>query len=72
MKKVYRIENLCCANCARKIEERIQKIPEVIDAKISFMTMKFTLEAEDASFDSVLKEAVKIFRKIEPDCELIL
>ena len=47
MKKVYRMENLCCANCARKIEEGIKKIPGVTDAKITFMTMKLTLEGED-------------------------
>jgi len=71
MKKVYRIENLCCANCARKIEEEIKKIPGVIDAKILFMTMKLNLEVEDGTLDSVLAEAKKIARKVEPDCEIV-
>ena len=71
MKKVYRMENLCCANCARKIEEGIRKIPGVTDAKITFMTMKLTLEGEDALFDGILAEAKKVARKVEPDCEIL-
>lgn len=71
MKKSYRIENLCCANCARKIEDGIKKIPGVIDAKILFMTMKLNLEVEDGMLDSVLVEAKKIVKKVEPDCEIV-
>lgn len=71
MKKVYRMKNLDCANCAAKMEDGIRRLPGVIDAKINFMTMKFTLEAEDASFDDVLAQAQKICRKIEPDCEIL-
>lgn len=71
MKKVYRIENLCCANCARKIEEGIQKIQGVKEAKIVFMTMKLTLDVEDGILDFVLAEAKKIARKVEPDCEIV-
>ena len=70
MKKTFRIENLCCANCARKIEEGIKKIPGVIDAKIVFMTMKLNLEVEDGMLESVLIEAKKIAKKVEPDCEI--
>lgn len=71
MKKTFRIENLCCANCARKIEEGIKKIPGVIDAKIVFMTMKLNLEVEDGMLESVLTEAKKIAKKVEPDCEIL-
>ena len=70
MKKTYRIENLCCANCARKIEEGIRKIPGVIDAKIVFMTMKLNLDVEEGMMDSVLPEVRRIAKKIEPDCEV--
>lgn len=71
MRKVYRLENLCCANCARKMEEAIQKIEGVTYGKITFMTMKLTLEADDASFDGVFKEVVRVCRAIEPDCEIV-
>ena len=71
MKKSYRIENLCCPNCARKIEENIRKIPGVVNATVVFMTMKLNLEVEDGMLESVLAEAKKIAKKIEPDCEIV-
>lgn len=71
MKRTYRIQNLCCANCARKIEDGIKKIPGVLDAKIVFMTMKLILETEDGMIDAVLAEAKKVAKKVEPDCEIL-
>ena len=35
---------------------------------ISFMAQKLTLDAEDARFDAILDEVVRICRKVEPDC----
>ncbi len=45
MKKVLRLENLDCANCATKMENAIRKIDGVKDASVSFMTRKLTIEA---------------------------
>ena len=36
IQKVYMIENLDCANCAAKIEAKINALPEVKDASITF------------------------------------
>ena len=71
MKKSYKIEELCCANCAAKMEHAIQKLPGVTAVSINFMTQKLNLEAEEADFDGVLKEAEKVIRRIEPDCRLV-
>ncbi len=71
MKKSYKIQNLCCANCARKIEDGIKKIPGVIDAKILFMVQKLNLEVEDGALETVLTEAKKVAKKVEPDCEIV-
>jgi hypothetical protein len=30
------------------------------------------LDAEDARFDEILQEAVKICRKVEPDCRIVI
>lgn len=68
MKKRYKLENLCCANCAAKIEEGIRKIPGVKDATLNFMTQKLTIDADDERFDAILAEVVKTARKIEPEC----
>ena len=43
MKKRYMIEDLCCANCAAKMEEGIRKIEGVHSAHINFLTQKLTL-----------------------------
>jgi len=67
MRKVYKLENLCCANCAAKIEDRISKLAGVQSAKVNFMLQRFTLEAPDDEFQSLLDQSLDIFKKIEPD-----
>lgn len=72
MKKRFAMENLDCANCAAKMEAAIKKIDGVEDAAVSFMAQKLTIQAEDARFDAVVREAVKVCKKVEPDCEIVL
>jgi len=71
MKKRYVIEELCCANCAAKMEDGIRKIDGVNSVTINFLTQKLTLDAADDRFDSILNEPERIIKKIEPDCVLI-
>ena len=66
MKKKFKCE-IDCANCAAKVEDAIKKLPGVIDAKVNFMMQKFTLEAEEEKFESVLAAAIAEGKKIEPD-----
>jgi copper chaperone CopZ len=66
MKKKFNCE-IDCANCAAKVEEAVKKIDGVKDAKVNFMTQKFTLDADDDRFDAILAEAVETGKKIEPD-----
>ena len=68
-KKVFKLNDLDCANCAAKMEAAIQKLDGVKSATISFMTQKLTLEADDTDFDKVLKAAQKCISKVEPDCD---
>ncbi len=70
MKKIFKLTDLDCANCARKMEDAIRKIDGVQDVTVSFMTQKLTLVADDARFDEIVKEAVKVCRKVEPDCTI--
>ena len=71
MKHRFLIEELCCANCAAKMEEAIRKLEGVQSANINFLTQKLTLEADDDRLDSILEQADAIIRKIEPDCILV-
>ena len=72
MKKTFKLIDLDCANCAAKMEDAIKKIDGVINATVSFMTQKMTIEAEDEKFDRVVEEAVKACRKVEPDCTVVV
>ncbi len=72
MKKTFKLIDLDCANCAAKMESAIQKLPGVTSASVSFMAQKMTVEAEDARFDEIMKEVVRVCRKVEPDCEIVL
>ena len=72
MKKTFKLIDLDCANCAAKMEAAIKKIDGVNDATVSFMTQKMTIDADDARFDDIVKEAVKVCKKVEPDCEVVL
>jgi len=72
MRKSYKLEDLDCANCAAKMEEAISKLPGVTKVSVNFMAQKMILEADDAEFDSVLKEAAKTIAKVEPDCKIVI
>lgn len=72
MKKTFKLIDLDCANCAAKMESAIKKIDGVTNATVSFMTQKMTIEADDDKFDDIVKQAVKICKKVEPDCEIVL
>ena len=72
MKKHFKLRDLDCANCAAKMEEAIKKLDGVNSATVSFMTQKLTMDADDARFDEILQEAVKICKKVEPDCTIVL
>lgn len=72
MKKTFKMNDLDCANCAAKMEDAIKKIDGVTNASVNFMTQKMTIEADDARFDAIVKEAVKVCKKVEPDCEIVI
>ncbi|MBS7316445.1 MAG: heavy-metal-associated domain-containing protein [Clostridiaceae bacterium] len=72
MKKTFKLEELDCANCAAKMEAAIRKLDGVQSVTISFMTQRLTLEASDADFDAIVKQAAAICRKIEPDCRILV
>lgn len=72
MKKVYKLTDLCCANCAAEIERDIAKIKGVALSNVNFMMQKLTLEIEEvADADKVLKQVAKAVRRVEPDCDLV-
>ena len=63
MKKVYSIENLCCANCAAKIEEKLKQLPEVEDLTLTFATKQLAVTAKNP--DKLLPKLTEIARSVE-------
>ena len=72
MKKTCKLIDLDCANCAAKMEAAIKKLDGVNDASVSFLSQKMTIDAEDDKFDEIVKQAVKVCKKVEPDCEVVV
>ena len=72
MKKRFKLVDLDCANCAAKMEDAIKKVDGGKDATVSFVMQKMTVEADDARFDDIMKEIVKVCKRVEPDCEIVL
>ena len=71
MKKVFRLKDLDCANCAAKMERAINKIDGVNGATVSFMSQRLTVDADDSRFDGVMDEIEKVCKKVEPDCVIV-
>ncbi len=72
MKKVYKMENLECAHCAAKMEKAINALAGVEHAAVSFMAQKLVIEADEDAFESLIPQIIKICKKIEPDCEVVI
>lgn len=72
MKKTFKLIDLDCANCAAKMEHAVSQLDGVQKATVSFLAQKMTIEADDARFDEIVKEAIKCIKRVEPDCEVVL
>lgn len=68
-KAVFILENLGCANCASKMEKKIQELPDVYSATITFATRQLRLSAEDPQ--KLLPEIQNICSSIESQVKVI-
>lgn len=67
MKKIYKLENIHCADCARALEETIKSFNGVKKATINFVTEKFEVEFDDDKQDDVLKKIKKLLYDFSKD-----
>ena len=72
MKKTFKMTDLDCAHCAAKMEDGIKKLAGVQGASVNVLSQKMTVEADDARFDEIMQQVVKLCKKIEPDCVIHL
>ncbi|MGI6721387.1 MAG: cation transporter [Anaerovoracaceae bacterium] len=68
MKRSYKLDGLCCANCAAEMEREINKMDDVKDCSIAFMSQRMNIEIDGDDMDPVLDKAQKIISKVEGDC----
>lgn len=68
-KKTYILENLGCAHCASKMEEKIRELPSVNSATITYATQQLRLSAEDP--EKLLPEIQAICSSIESQVRVI-
>ena len=54
MNKVIKITGLDCANCARELEEELEKIAGVVSVRVDFMGMKVFFEGEENALGKVI------------------
>lgn len=71
MKKIYLLEDLDCAHCSAIIEEKVAKLGGVSSAKVTLLTQKLTIEAEEDQIEKITEEIKKIVKKVEPDVQVI-
>lgn len=71
MKAVLKLEGLCCANCAAKIENEVRKIDGIEDASLSFITQKLTINAPESEIERIVGEASNIATKIEDEVKVV-
>ena len=71
MRKVYKLEDLDCANCAAKMERAIAKFDGVDGVSVNFLMQKMSIEAEESRFEEIMDQVVKVCRKVEPDCTIV-
>lgn len=62
------LEGLDCANCANKIEAKVNKLEYVAEANMNFSVSKLTIKLkENAEREEIISEVKKIVKELEPD-----
>ena len=70
MKKIFKLNEVDCPNCAAKMEREINKLDEIENASVSYLTQKLIVEADEIN-DILLDKIQELIKKIEPDCNIV-
>ena len=71
MKKTYLLEELCCANCAAKIDRKVAALEGVENVCVNFLTTKLTLDAAENVTAELTEQIRKIVRRVDSDIRLL-
>ena len=67
--KTYIVENLGCANCAAKMERKIQALPEVEGATLTYATKKLVVASDHQ--ENLLPKLQEICSSIESEVQVV-
>lgn len=68
MEQKFLLNGLDCANCANKIEDRINKLESIKEANINFSTSTLIIEIKEGyKKEEVVSDIKKIVKKLEPE-----
>ena len=68
-RRIYTIHNLDCAHCAAKIESKINELPGVTEAVITFSTKQLRLTADNP--DALMPQILEVARSVEADVDIV-
>lgn len=72
LKKQFYLEGLCCANCAAKIENKVNELEEIETANLDFVTKKLTVQIyEKCDAELTQNKIVGIVKNIEDEVKVI-
>ncbi|MCI8444254.1 MAG: hypothetical protein HFJ37_03710 [Clostridia bacterium] len=64
----YLLQGLDCANCAKKIEDKIASTEGYQEVSVNFSTLKLSFKTEK---ENPKKEITNIVKALEPDIEVV-
>ena len=67
MRKTFILEDLDCAHCAQKIEDKVASFDGVSNCKVTFLTQKLVYDVEDDKAKEVEEKMRKFVKETEPD-----
>ena len=67
MRKKVMLRELCCANCATKIEDKVSSMDGVNSCAVNFMTEKMLLDVDEAAWEGLKPQILAAVRYVEPD-----
>lgn len=68
MKKKYSIIGIDCANCAAKLEAKMNELPQVEQVTLTFATQQLLVEADDPDF--ILPALQELADRVEPGTKI--
>ena len=70
MTKIFKLSDIDCPVCAGKVQDAVAALDGVKSARVDFLVLKLTVEAEEKDFPKLMKAIKKAVRSVEPDCDL--